>query len=119
MQDCLWKRGEIYACRLSVCTMTTTTPRFSYHQEDILLLLRLLEDKLGGIDYCNINRVVWGCKEDPNRIYLTRHWEDWLGSWLGPLPPLLLDRCCAQFVVHRDRIRRLPWDFYQEALGEY
>ena len=42
--------------------------------------------------------------------------EDWLGPWLGPLPPLLLDRCCAQFVVHRDLIRHRPRRFYEEAL---
>jgi hypothetical protein len=68
-------------------------------------------------------QVVWGLKEDPQRLYLKQHWSEWLGKWLGgaegaPPPEPLLDRCCAQFVVHRDRVRRLPLAFYQEALGE-
>ena len=43
--------------------------------------------------------------------------DGWLERWLGPLPELLLDRCCAQFVVHRDLIRHQPREFYEEALA--
>ena len=82
--------------------------------------------------YCNLNRVVWGFKEDKTREWLRKNWGgvetagahangsdgEWLTSWLGPLPPLLIDRCCAQFVVHRDRIRRQPRAFYAAAIKQ-
>lgn len=65
-----------------------------------------------------MNRVLWGTKEDPDKAYLREQWY-WLEPHLGPLPPgaLLLDRCCAQFVVTRDRVRAVPLAFYQEALA--
>ena len=82
--------------------------------------------------YCNLNRVVWGFKEDKTREWLRKNWggvetagarangsdDEWLTSWLGPLPPLLIDRCCAQFVVHRDRIRQQPRAFYAAAINQ-
>ena len=56
----------------------------------------------------------------------------WLGAWLGPLgtngtgggggtngtggvgdAPLVLERCCAQFLVSRSRVRRRPRAFYE------
>jgi len=124
--------------------------RWAYHQEDISILLSNLPvastinlegskewDEGGdeGDAYCNINRVMWGHKEDPGQAWLRYSWDGevnlegrnellpsghgdggWMSPWLGPLPqqqhnetqdthkeeeylPLLVERCCAQFLV--------------------
>jgi len=89
--------------------------RYAYHQQDIVTLLYDLKN--APPEYCNINSAIWGTLEDPDRLFLynSSH-RSWLESYLGPLPSLLLDRCCAQFIVHRDRIRARPLSFYQDAL---
>jgi len=89
--------------------------RYAYHQEDVLSLLDGLEaSTLPG--YCNLNLAVWGLKEDPLRRPLYEEHRGWLEKWLGALPPLLLDRCCAQFIVRRECVRLRPRAFYEEAL---
>jgi hypothetical protein len=103
--------------------------RYAYHQEDILLLLSKLNLKSASWAgaYCNINHAVWGYKEDPDRDWMRINWEDWLGEWLGDdypptrgdgrsFPHPVLERCCAQFVVGRDRVRKRPREFYEKAL---
>jgi hypothetical protein len=101
--------------------------RYSYHSEDLLVLLWRLHGRVGGEErfsfsdsYCNINGAVWGTREDPGRSYLKENWDAWLGRHLGgyePPFPVLLDRCCAQFVAGRERIRSRPLSFYEEALA--
>ncbi|MEO1511198.1 MAG: DUF3431 domain-containing protein [Planctomycetota bacterium] len=90
--------------------------RYAYHQEDVLALLDDL-DLSTAASYCNVNHAVWGTKEDPRRAILYDTHRAWLEAHLGPLPPLLFDACCAQFLVSRDRIRRRPLAFYQAALA--
>jgi len=164
--------------------------RLAYHQEDIALLLAQLPDfnlnststiLQGEEAYCNLNRVVWGHKEDPGLVWLRHSWDGppspssscamshlalpsgcgpggWMKPWLGPLEgkggkqdgggrqdgrgggghgggggsgggengslpsgggaPPLLERCCAQFLVGRSRIRRRPRSFYEAALEQ-
>jgi len=46
---------------------------------------------------------------------------DWLGEDFPPgedktFPHPILERCCAQFVVGRERIRRRSKEFYERAL---
>ena len=90
--------------------------RYAYHQEDVLTLLDAIEDPARLPGYCNLNLAVWGLKEDPSRKPLYEEHKAWLEAWLGPLPPLLLDRCCAQFVVRRERVLHRPKAFFEEAL---
>jgi hypothetical protein len=90
--------------------------RYAYHQEDVLTLLDAIEDPSTLPGYCNLNLAVWGLKEDPSRKPLYEEHKAWLEAWLGPLPPLLLDRCCAQFVVRRERVLHRPKAFFEEAL---
>ena len=95
----------------------------------------------GSLGYCNVNSAVWGDAEDPSRLWLGRSWARWLGAWLGappsawpaaaygdvadggaatsaPLPAIAtLSRCCAQFVVSRERVTARPRAFYREALA--
>ena len=104
--------------------------RYAYHQEDIVILLHRLASR--GADwsdkYCNINMAVWGYKEDEDREWLRYHWGKWLGKHFGdfsdapgnggrPHPHPILDRCCAQFIVGRDRIYLRGREFYEEALS--
>ena len=91
--------------------------RYAYHQEDVLSLLADLDALSEPPAYGSLNSAVWGLAEDPDRKPLYLDNRAWLERWLGPLPPLLLDRCCAQFVVRRDRVLRLPRAFYEEALS--
>ncbi|KAJ8603667.1 hypothetical protein CTAYLR_010029 [Chrysophaeum taylorii] len=88
--------------------------RYAYHQEDVLTILNDLQP----VDsYCNLNSAAWGTREDPERRLLYRDHRAWVERALGePIPDLLLDRCCAQFAVHRDRILSRPREFYEEAL---
>ena len=90
--------------------------RYAYHMEDVLGLLADLD--VASFDYCNLNFAVWGTHEDPERrlLYDDTH-RPWLEAHLGPLPPLLFDRCCAQFLVTRDRVRARPRAFYEAALA--
>ena len=90
--------------------------RYAYHMEDVLGLLADLD--VASFDYCNLNFAVWGTHEDPERrlLYNDTH-RPWLEAHLGPLPPLLFDRCCAQFLVTRDRVRARPRAFYEAALA--
>lgn len=89
--------------------------RYAYHQEDILTLLNDLHvDK--NLGYCNLNSAVWGTREDPERTLLYTHHRDFATQHLGDLPPLLLDRCCAQFAVATDLILSRPKAFYEDAL---
>ena len=83
---------------------------------DVLGLLADLD--VASFDYCNLNFAVWGTHEDPERrlLYDDTH-RPWLEAHLGPLPPLLFDRCCAQFLVTRDRVRARPRAFYEAALA--
>ena len=69
--------------------------RYAYHQEDLLTLLYDLDLRH---EYCNLNLAVWGTHEDPSRSMLYERNREWIERHLGPLPNLLLDRCCAQCV---------------------
>jgi len=102
--------------------------RYTYHQEDALILLPILYDRLSKVkrapensynnsssDYCNLNNMVWIDPDGERLQIVTENW-DWLGRYLGPRPSYFLDRCCAQMVVHRDRIRLQPKEFYNESL---
>ena len=93
--------------------------RYAYHQTDLLILLGTIDRGKDFSDaYCNVNDAAWGLL-DENVAYLKEHWgrEGWLRKWLGEqTDEWPLDRCCAQFVVGRDRIRRRPKEFYVEAL---
>ena len=89
--------------------------RYAYHQEDVLTLLDAIEDPSTLPGYCNLNLAVWGLKEDPSRKPLYEEHKARLEAWLGPLPPLLLDRCCAQFVVRRAVLHRQG--FFEELAG--
>lgn len=102
-----------YYDRLPEFAIFLHSHRYAYHQEDLLSIL----NDLVPTHYCNLNSVVWGNKEDPDRKLLYQDHRSWVEEFLGPLPPLLLDRCCAQFVVHRDRIRSRPLAFYDKALA--
>ena len=82
--------------------------RYSYHSEDLLILVPILEERVhpGWEGYCNLNNAVWGHREDPERESLRRHWGEWIGEYLGEMGEegaKVFDRCCAQFVVSRDR----------------
>lgn len=200
--------------------------RHAYHQEDLLLLLANLpvesrnsnsgsndRQKSEVEEYCNLNRVAWGSKEDPSFLWLNHNWHGlkasqlqlqhtepstdccsspvgasaergacdaatgaphapecddvfvakekkknilpsgrgpggWIEPWLGPLyepskgkekeaeyseeeqealkqptrasdgAPPLVERCCAQFLVSRELVRRRPREFYQAALDQ-
>ena len=93
--------------------------RYAYHQEDLLILLNQIRQRDYVDSYCNINSVAWGTLGENNEL-LARHWEEWIGGWLGEMPETeggwIFDRCCAQFIVGRERIRRYPKRFYEEAL---
>lgn len=102
-----------YYDRLPEFAVFLHSHRYAYHQEDLLSIL----NDLVPTHYCNLNSVIWGNREDPDRTLLYHHHRSWVEDFLGPLPPLLLDRCCAQFVVHRDRIRSRPLAFYEKALA--
>ena len=211
-----------------LCFLCTRSHRHAYHQEDLLLLLANLpvesrnsngrnndSQKHNTEDYCNLNRVAWGSKEDPSFLWLNHNWHGlkeatqlqhtepstgyssspvgacaergacdaptgtsdtpvcddvfvamkkkekllpsgrgpggWIKPWLGPLyepstgkeknaevgeekdeeeeasrhrtrafegTPPLVERCCAQFLVSRELVRRRPREFYQAALDE-
>lgn len=196
-----------------LCDYLSYSHRHAYHQEDLLLLLANLplkgstsnngnkgnsyRDKGDEEEYCNLNRVAWGSKEDPSFLWLRHSWHGlqasssspspspmslpvdvsnlsepsapdngdndvssqskekyplpsgrgpggWIEPWLGPLlnnsstgnerrgdtedgastllvangiPPLV-ERCCAQFLVSRELVRRRPKAFYQAALDQ-
>lgn len=107
-----------YYDRLPQAAAFLHSHRHAYHQEDLLSLLNDLDPPAqweGG--YCNLNSVVWGTREDPSRALLYRNFSAWAQRHLGPLPPLLLDRCCAQFAVTRTRILSRPRSFYEDALA--
>jgi hypothetical protein len=65
-----------------------------------------------GIDdrYCNCD----------NKYYkkLVLLWDELFLDTLGPIAEKYYDKCCAQFIVHKDRIRLRPKKFY-ERLIEY
>jgi hypothetical protein len=43
-----------------------------------------------------------------------KYWEPLGMGRLGKLPPRgLREKCCAQFMVHRNRVQRHPKDFYE------
>jgi hypothetical protein len=101
--------------------------RYSYHSEDLLILLPIMKAKIAsGLtdfvnEYCNINSAVWGVKEG-NRAALKTQWDSWMHEYLGSynkettwgIP--VYDRCCAQFIVGRERILLRPKQFYVDAL---
>lgn len=47
---------------------------------------------------------------------LKQVWKELFEDELGVIPRELQDRCCAQFVVHRDRLMLRSKDFYEETL---
>jgi hypothetical protein len=69
--------------------------REAYHQEDILLLLPNLISHAGTTHgrFCNINLMVPTLRG--RTAFLQDDYPRWLEKWLGPLPPLLLDRRVA------------------------
>ncbi|KAJ8608244.1 hypothetical protein CTAYLR_009488 [Chrysophaeum taylorii] len=103
-----------YYHKLPAMSVFLHSHRYAYHQEDVLTILNDLQP----VDsYCNLNSAAWGTREDPERRLLYRDHRAWVERALGePIPDLLLDRCCAQFAVHRDRILSRPREFYEEAL---
>ncbi|KAK3272036.1 hypothetical protein CYMTET_19643 [Cymbomonas tetramitiformis] len=50
---------------------------------------------------------------------LKKWWPRLYGKELGPFPKSgLYEKCCAQFMVHRDRIKAHPKSFYERQLKE-
>ncbi|GMH91581.1 hypothetical protein TrVE_jg5536 [Triparma verrucosa] len=109
--------------------------RYAYHQEDLLIVLHKLAERgeelkdAGGWSdkYCNFNNAVWGYQEDTERSWMEQQWREWLVDWLGDYsdvegnggriyPHPVLERCCAQFIVGRDRIRLRSKAFWERAL---
>jgi len=44
-------------------------------------------------------------------------WDELFLDTLGPIAPRYYDKCCAQFVVHKDRIRLRSKEFYQRLIN--
>ena len=66
--------------------------REAYHQEDILLLLPQILWRHNHSDFCSINSMVPSLARREAGEFLESRYGTWLEKWLGPLPPLLLDR---------------------------
>lgn len=92
-----------------------------HHQGDISKTVLSNEGKQR--HYLNFNKVklgsihnVGGWWKDMDQ-WFTRYLEPYIGphkkygDWTVDKP------CCAQFVVHRDRIRQLPFEFYENLYG--
>lgn len=43
-------------------------------------------------------------------------WNELFLETLGPIAPKYYDKCCAQFIVHRDRIKLRSKQFYQKLI---
>ena len=43
-------------------------------------------------------------------------WNELFLDTLGPIAPKYYDKCCAQFIVHKDRIRLRPKIFYERLI---
>jgi hypothetical protein len=60
-----------------------------------------------------------------NMTDMTEHLRTFHDMWdkanftmnVGPLPTRIKVPCCAQFIVHRDRIRKHPLHFYKSMLN--
>lgn len=70
--------------------------------------------------YININDLGVDDRHDKcsNKYYknLKLVWNELFLDTLGPMADRYYDKCCAQFVVHRDRIRLRPKKFYQRLI---
>jgi len=44
-------------------------------------------------------------------------WDELFLDTLGPIQPRYYDKCCAQFIVHKDRIRLRSKEFYQRLIN--
>jgi len=71
--------------------------------------------------YININDLGVDDRYDNcfNKYYknLRLVWNELFLDTLGPVQPRYYDKCCAQFSVHRDRIRLRPKKFYQRLIN--
>ena len=56
-------------------------------------------------------------KYKPYWKIITSNWK-LVAPWLGKSPPKngFMDKCCAQFIVHRDRVKKRPKAFYEMIL---
>jgi len=70
--------------------------------------------------YTNINDVWFFCSKMANTIifdFKNGIWDELFKEELGELPEKFSMRCCAQFLVHRDRIRLRRKQFYINILN--
>ena len=98
----------------------------SWHSKEIVSVIENLKHPIKG--YANLNwegkhgfcdtketALVNGEFKDLRRI-LNAHWNSTLLKYLGPLPKVLTNHCCAQFVVTKERMRLRPKQFYSEMI---
>ncbi len=71
--------------------------------------------------YININDLGVDDRYDNcfNKYYgsLKLVWDELFLDTLGPIQSRYYDKCCAQFVVHRDRIKLRPKKFYERLIN--
>ena len=67
--------------------------------------------------YQNINNIAFSPSWRSSKMDGLRNiWEKLFSKELGKMPTEFHDRCCAQFIVHRSRIRLRSKGFYEELL---
>ena len=105
--------------------------RSSWHSPDIVPLIRnlnwntapffnLAQHTLNNTIYMNLT----GTPDRPappaegkedmlvDNGHIKKFWSECLEGEMGPVPPWIVDQCCAQFVVTRDQILERPLNFY-------
>jgi len=91
----------------------------AWHQEGYLMEYLLRNACFNETEYMSVNafpaiRSPKGSGKAANEwAIIKKYWEPLGQGRLGPFPAKgLREKCCAQFMVHRDRIKRHPKEFY-------
>jgi hypothetical protein len=85
-----------------------------WHQlYDVSYILRTVDRTK---EYQSVNNYLVNDRNVTSNRYMTqlqRLWAELFQDELGDMPAMFREKCCAQFVVHRDRIRLRSRAFYQ------
>ena len=108
-----------YYDNLTLYTIFVHDSEFSWHHEGSLLDIILNKlTKLCAPKYVNFNNKCTGSIHNGWWPEIRKFFDKYLAPQLGPRKLYgdwtLGNRCCAQFIVHRDRIHKHPKAFYKK-----
>ena len=109
-----------YYDNLTLYTVFVHDEEHSWHHEGSLV--DLIVNKVSNLcspKYVNFNnRCTGGIYDNPLWKDMTKYFDRYLAPYIGSRKQYgnwtLGNRCCAQFIVHRDRIRKHPRKMYED-----